>query len=453
MAEAISEKTIEIPSSGFDKFKKQIREFIGPGEGRFGVKKTDKQLEHELHIPNGELNLKLNGNSTSWSLQFTERLKRIWTGFQEKIDLPSEEEKIKQDILTDARNGILELSKKLEISENRIIAAASGSDAILAGEELLGIFTSSVGTSETGSDISKGLAKTGEYLEIELRDIDNNLISEKILFEKWKEKIDSRPNSYFIITLVSKTGTYYPELTTKILDYLKDNNKIAVVDAIQANGRVPKKDVLDYLDHDVCKGIIISGSKVFKASDHAGFLITDENGPKLINQNINSDKKAQELVDKYGVFGSILDKHNVNYVNNLTELVRVADNAFAIVEGIDSDILYGPKAIKCAAIYKKVLESCGFKIIHDDGFKKVVSIISMEKPGLDPLKIHSFLTELARGLGFTLGGPMQRRGGNPIFRFGLDRDMVRTVNLNTLENEVVKDLNKKAFAEAETNME
>src|SRR5260221_10144354 len=103
MADIVVEREI-LANHGFEKLKEQIKNFRGPEEGRFATKIGTNLLEHELHIPSGPSNSLLNGNSTSWSLWPTERLKKIWENLKTRIDKPDEQLKIQDEILADAKN-------------------------------------------------------------------------------------------------------------------------------------------------------------------------------------------------------------------------------------------------------------------------------------------------------------------------------------------------------------
>lgn len=233
-----------------------------------------------------------------------------------------------------------------------------------------------------------------------------------------------------------------------------------VIDAVQMLGRDTPDKVYDWLKDEGVAGVVHTGSKAPGGLAHSGFLWLSEEGlQKLYNSPLSEEEKKQVLEKRGWVnymtthAGDIKKSPKRN--EHLATMARGIDNTKAIIS--QNAYLENPQfpiyAVLARAAYIEVFEKEGFKLVDKNGTdnRQLSSLLTFTHPDYQYKNTTSTKSEKDEGderrkiyddylyaNGAAPGGYLHDANTLPMFRWGIDWDVVRGLMTGELSEENFK---------------
>jgi hypothetical protein len=325
---------------------------------------------------------------------------------------------------------------------------SSGAESINGARDLLAPHLKengkkSAATYENGSEV---LAEID--IKINLRDIDNERLTDDLLLKKWQDAIHGGAR-FISFTLASKSGRRYDDLGRQIAAMVRTHNELhpkdtitLVVDAVQMIGRDDHKYVFDWLSVDGVDGVVHTGSKAPGGLAHAGYLWLNKSGMKKLRTNHMSDETNRAIWEKRGWMNYTVQRQkealaSKNKFDHLASLARGIDNTTAICTISHALALprFKETMQEVRKKYAEVFESVGFEMVdkntQDD--RQLPSLLTFTHPSFyyrnSPKytgqrdvadKRRQIFDTYLYNHGAAPGGYLHDTETLPMFRWGLD---------------------------------
>lgn len=344
---------------------------------------------------------------------------------------------------------------------------ASGAEGINGAHDLLARGKRFAATFENGTEV---LNET--HIKLPLRDDQNNILPDKDLLHGWEQAVADGAR-FLSFTLASKSGRRYDDLGKKVVKMVRDHNRknptdqiTLVIDAVQMLGRDTPDKVYDWLKDEGVAGVVHTGSKAPGGLAHSGFLWLSEEGlQKLYNSPLSEEEKKQVLEKRGWVnymtthAGDIKKSPKRN--EHLATMARGVDNIKAIIA--QNAYLMDPqyalvlntnkKSQTVREAYIDMFESEGFALVDKDDpdNRQLPSLLSFTHPDYKYRNSSTTQNEKTEGderrkifddylysHGAAPGGYLHDANTFPMFRWGIDWDVVRGLMTGELSEENFK---------------